>query len=228
MRKNGKQLLLGAIALGSLVVGGNFAKASADGLAFTPYEVNECSINYKTEQKVILIDPGHGGNDSGAVNPETGDKEAQFNMEIALNVKRRLEENGFKVILTRYYHKEFYEIYERVNMANEGDYMFFLSIHNNSSEAHKGNGTETYYNWEGATSDIAKRISKKIANNIDTTDRGAFLTPYFTKRINKPAVLVECEFIDNKEGLEKIKNKQDEISIGIVEGLLEGFEANGL
>lgn len=219
----GKQLILTGITLGSLLTGGLFPSKKTyayNNSGIDSYQLDDDSINYYKQKKTILIDPGHGGNDAGAVNPNTGEKESVFNMEIALNVKRRLEEQGYEVILTRYYHKDFYEIYERVNIANQGDYDFFLSIHNNASETHKGNGVEAYYNNLGSAKEIANNMVNNICNNIESPNRGTFVTPYFNGRINTPSILIECEFVDNEEGLEKLKNMQDEISKGIVDSIV--------
>ena len=224
MRVNKKQLSIGVIALGTILTGGLISGTTpyaSEKVTSLVYNLSEECIVRKEEKKLIMIDPGHGGYDAGAVNPITGDREAQYNMEIALKVKHKLELEGYQVVLTRYYHREFYEIYERVNMGNTGDHVFFLSIHNNATKSHKGTGTETFYNGYGNAKDIAVKMSQNIANNINSINRGAKETPYFNYNIKKPSVLVECEFIDNAEGLDKIKNKQEEIAKGIVDGLLE-------
>ena len=93
--------------------------------------------------KTIVIDPGHGGKDPGAVSP-TGFYEKTVNMKVAQYLKKDLEKKGFKVILTRY--KDVYlTLQQRVDVAKNHDADLFISIHANSNRSRYVSGIEVYY-----------------------------------------------------------------------------------
>lgn len=91
----------------------------------------------------IVIDPGHGGNDPGAISCR-GMKEKDLNLKIAKYLKEELEARGFKVILTR--DRDVYiSLQGRVNVAKRYKADIFISIHGNSNRSKSLRGTEMYY-----------------------------------------------------------------------------------
>ncbi|RMG68094.1 MAG: N-acetylmuramoyl-L-alanine amidase [Nitrospirae bacterium] len=99
------------------------------------------------EQKVVVIDPGHGGHDPGAIGP-TGLKEKEVTLRIARLLKQILEERyNLKVYLTRS-DDRYLELRERTSIANRRMADLFVSIHANASPRRKTSGIETYLlNW---------------------------------------------------------------------------------
>lgn len=108
--------------------------------------------------KRVVIDPGHGGFDSGAVGP-TGLKEKDVTLDLAQRLKRRISEKGkIKCFLTRtgdYY----IPLSERTVIANQYQADLFVSIHINANENRKAHGCETYYCSETASSKEAARVA---------------------------------------------------------------------
>lgn len=94
--------------------------------------------------RTVVIDPGHGGHDPGAIGP-TGVKEKDVNLAIAKALKQRLEQSGFveKVVLTRY-DDRFIPLEERTAIARKHKADLFISIHCNSSKNKNAHGIETY------------------------------------------------------------------------------------
>lgn len=111
---------------------------------------------------IVVLDPGHGGIDSGAVSKE-GDKESELNFQMAEKIKEKLEEKGFAVFFTRKgdyqlykttdYHTDFNkdgsitskdELYTRTIFANNHYADLFISLHHNSNEDASAQGTEIY------------------------------------------------------------------------------------
>jgi N-acetylmuramoyl-L-alanine amidase len=90
----------------------------------------------------IVIDPGHGGKDPGAMGPD-GLMEKDVVLRIARKLKRKLEEGGFDTILTRKT-DTFIPLDERTAIANTQKADFFVSIHTNASHSVKTRGIETY------------------------------------------------------------------------------------
>ncbi len=93
--------------------------------------------------KTIVIDPGHGGKDPGAISPR-GLKEKDVNLKVAKLLKEELEKKGFVVYLTRT--KDVYlSLQRRVEFAREKNADLFISIHANSNRNRRVNGVEVYY-----------------------------------------------------------------------------------
>ncbi len=92
----------------------------------------------------VLIDPGHGGEDYGAIFEQT--KEAHLILDLALNIKNRLARNPLlKIELTRYTDTSL-SLQDRAQLANQFDIM--ISLHGNSSHVPTASGTEVYFEGE--------------------------------------------------------------------------------
>ncbi len=96
----------------------------------------------RTRPLRIVVDPGHGGKDPGAVG-RSGLREADVVLDIARILKERLEEMGFDVILTRD-RDVFISLAERTEIASRSGADLFLSIHANASPARRAHGVEVY------------------------------------------------------------------------------------
>ncbi|GBE35305.1 N-acetylmuramoyl-L-alanine amidase AmiC precursor [bacterium BMS3Bbin06] len=103
------------------------------------------------ERKIVVIDPGHGGSDPGAIS-RRGLREKDVTLDIAKRLKRTLEEYyNLKVYLTRD-RDRFISLDERTRFANRKDADLFVSIHSNASHTRKTRGFETYLlNWTNDT-----------------------------------------------------------------------------
>ena len=99
----------------------------------------------------IIIDPGHGGKDPGAIS-RGGVKEKDVVLDIAQRVKENLEQKGIKVTMTRQ-SDEFVSLEERTQIASRSKADFYVSIHANSSRNKKVQGMEIYYPREMSASE---------------------------------------------------------------------------
>lgn len=115
----------------------------------------------------IVIDPGHGGVDTGAGNGRYN--ESSFTLDYAKTLKTVLEEEGFKVKLTREddVQIEHYGEGSRTGIAYETKAKLYLSIHLNSSGSKNQNGVEIYRAY-GANNDYAKVLADNIVTNANT------------------------------------------------------------
>ncbi len=103
--------------------------------------------------KVVVIDPGHGGKDPGAVGRKQRAQEKEINLALALKLQQLLEkELGITAILTRS-DDRFVSLQDRTRFANERKADLFVSIHVNSSTSTASKGIETYYLSTAQTSD---------------------------------------------------------------------------
>ncbi|MBN2013213.1 N-acetylmuramoyl-L-alanine amidase [candidate division KSB1 bacterium] len=118
---------------------------------------DELGIKFNT----IILDPGHGGKDSGAMS-RNGIKEKDITLDIALRLKKIINDDGqFKVYLTR--EKDvFVPLEERTAFANQKQGDLFISIHANSHESPDKTGIETYY--LSATEDADSRAVAAMEN----------------------------------------------------------------
>jgi N-acetylmuramoyl-L-alanine amidase len=179
------------------------------------------------QTKVIVIDPGHNfGGDDGAYATNNGINYAErdLNMQVAVKLKAKLEEQGYKVIMTRNSSEmEKVDVTEsltkRVNIANNANADLFVSIHHNSASA-AASGVEVYYSskpqdeaFGGGYNDsrisisknMASSISAALANNTGAINRGGKDGNLFVCRnTTMPAVLIECGFITNPDEAQKL------------------------
>jgi N-acetylmuramoyl-L-alanine amidase len=126
-------------------------------LDFTEIEVPKSFVG---RRKIIVIDPGHGGHDPGAM--ANGLREKDINLKVALKLKSLLEKDPrFKVYLTRE-DDRFIPLYDRTLIALEKKADLFISIHTNASENPNLSGTYIYtLNLRGATSKLAKMVEER-------------------------------------------------------------------
>jgi len=107
----------------------------------------------------IVLDPGHGGHDPGAISPVNGIREKDLVLDIAYRVKKLLESEGYEVYLTR--NSDLYlPLEERTAFANGKQADLFVSIHINSSRKRRSKGISTYY-LNFATDEEAERVAAK-------------------------------------------------------------------
>jgi len=181
--------------------------------------------NVKQNKFSVVIDPGHGGPDPGAVGIG-GIRETDVVLEVSKIVKELLSEKGIKVSLTRKSEVDL-DLPPRVSFANNIDADVFVSIHANASRGKRKdiNGLETFYyrGWKGRL--LAKRIQKQILRvSPGSPDRGVKQGRFYViKNTRMPAVLVEIGFLTGRldaRRLEKNSHRK-RIAYAIAKGILE-------
>ena len=181
--------------------------------------------NIKQNKFFVVIDPGHGGPDPGAIGIG-GIRETDVVLEVSKLVKELLSEKGVKVRLTRKNEVEL-DLPPRVSFANNMDADVFVSIHANASRGKRRdiNGLETFYfrGWRGRL--LAKRIQKQILRvSPGSPDRGVKQGRFYViKNTKMPAVLVEIGFLTGRldaRRLEKAAHRK-RIAYAISKGILE-------
>lgn len=147
----------------------------------------------------IVIDPGHGGKDPGAVGPNDL-KEAHVNLAVALKVAEKLRKAGVEVKLTRT-SDVFVDLQPRCDIANSWMADYFVSIHCNAAGTPQAHGAETYcYKFGGKGEILAKAIQAELIAATSRANRGVKTANYYVlRRTNMPAVLTELAFISNLE-----------------------------
>ncbi len=130
------------------------------------YESGTLSVKEPVDHsvRVIVIDPGHGGRDPGAIGKVLKAKEKDINLAVSLKLKALLErELGVKVLMTRE-DDRFVSLNDRTRFANENHADLFISIHANASKSTSSKGAETYYLSTAMTSDA--RAVEALENQV--------------------------------------------------------------
>jgi N-acetylmuramoyl-L-alanine amidase len=178
-------------------------------------------------KKVIVVDAGHGGTDSGAVG--NGLYEKNINLDTSLRLEKRLKLAGVNVVMTRRT-DVFIELSNRVKIARDNNGEMFVSIHVNSGGGH---GTETYYyesagapgsTYSSKSKKLAELIQKRMISTLGTTDRGTKDGDFHVLRENgMTSTLIELGFIDNSSDANKLgsaawrENASKAIYLGILD-----------
>lgn len=185
--------------------------------------------------KRIVIDPGHGGNDSGAIGP-TGVMEKTVTLNVALELRRLLEAEGAEVIMTRETDRtvsdkgakasDVEELGARVEVANRIGADIFISIHADSFTRPEARGTTGYYyskSTSGRGRELADCIRRNLVEQLGTPSRGTQpCNFYVVKNTNMPATLIELGFISNKDE-EALLNSEDGVRRA-AQGIFDGIE----
>ena len=185
--------------------------------------------------KVIVVDAGHGGSDSGAL--KLGVKESDLNLEIVLQLKAMFEAAGdksIKVYYTRLKDKKL-SLQERAALSNKANADLFISIHNNSSSSgsfNYQNGTMVLYSPsdknEFNSKGFAKICLENIVKSAGSTDLGLRGDDdlHVVRVPEAPAVLIEAGYMTNYKELDKLQDKgyQKKLAQGIYNAIMEAFE----
>ena len=166
----------------------------------------------------FIIDPGHGGKDSGAVRSEVYEK--TLTLSTAKKVEEQLRDKGASVTMTRT-DDTFIPVEERVQLSNSTTANAFISLHYNTFKDQSIRGIDTFYNNVDETQKLAETIQSSLVNHVEFTNRGAKQASYQVLRENEqPALLIELGFISNSEERKLVRTDtyQEKAAKGIVSG----------
>lgn len=176
---------------------------------------------------VVVLDPGHGGEDSGAICGAVMEKD--LTLDVAKRASRLLRAAGFRTVMTRET-DHYVSLEERASLANRNDDSLFISIHFNDNKTSSTAGIETYFSpgqlpqrwlfsWlpflQQSASNPLTAKSEQLASFLQTAllgQTGAVNRGIKTERfyvianVRHPAVLVEGGFITNPEELASLRN----------------------
>ena len=153
------------------------------------------------------LDFGHGGKDPGAIGP-TNLKESDVALKIGMIIKENLENALEKVITTREDDK-YYSLDYRTKKANNENCDYFISIHLNSATNSSAKGCEVWlYNENSKLKNLANNLCNNLSTKMDTPNRGVKYSKNLSvlKNTKMPALLIEIDFISNKEVENNLRN----------------------
>ena len=193
---------------------------------------------------VVVLDPGHGGQDSGAMCG--GVMEKDLTLDVARRVDRLLDADGVATLMTRL-GDSYVSLADRAAFGNRAKDSIFISIHFNEDNKPVASGVETYYaahqinsgstfaSWlpflsrPPATSpkpesqSLAGFIQEALVARTRSVDRGTQPKQFFViANVSSPAVLIEGGFITNKDELSKLATEdyRDQLAAAVADGIL--------
>jgi N-acetylmuramoyl-L-alanine amidase len=198
---------------------------------------------------VVVLDPGHGGQDSGAMCG--GMLEKDLTLDVARRIDRLLNSEGIATLMTRV-GDSYVSLADRAAFANRVRNCIFVSIHFNEDNQPVATGVETYYaahqitagsflaSWlpflwrpfsdspNAESQDLAGLIQEALVARTRALDRGTQARQFFViANVTSPAVLIEGGFLTNKEDISKLATEdyRDQIAAAVADGILRYRDA---
>jgi N-acetylmuramoyl-L-alanine amidase len=193
---------------------------------------------------VVVLDPGHGGQDSGAMCG--GIMEKDLTLDLARRVDRLLDSQGVATLMTRI-GDSYVSLADRAALGNRTSDSIFVSIHFNEDNKPVASGVETYYaahqigsgstlaSWlpffsrppsnspKPESQSLAGFIQEALVARTRSIDRGTQAKQFFViANVTSPAVLIEGGFITNKDELSKLATEdyRDQLAAAVADGIL--------
>ncbi len=171
----------------------------------------------------VVIDPGHGGGDPGAVGIG-GLQEKEVTLAVSQQVVALLKQKGVNAVLTRSNDREI-ELAPRVQFADQANADVFVSIHANAFDANRTdvNGIETYY-YAGEGQSLARTIQNNLLQELGARDRGVKQANFYVIRYtDMPAALVEIGFVTGAEDAARLASStgRSKIAQAIARAILQ-------
>ena len=185
---------------------------------------------------VIVIDAGHGGSDPGKVG-ESGVLEKDINLSIAVKLRNRLEQKGFRVVMTRETDAGLYsenadnkkreDMQVRVRMISEAEPDFVVSIHQNSFPDVGCKGAQVFYYKDSEKSkklaEILQKAFPEVLGDGNTRQAKANSDYYLLRKTTCPIVIAECGFLSNASEEALLRNDvyQEKVAEALCLGILQ-------
>ena len=211
-------------------------------LSFLVLNISFLKVNAEENNKVIVIDPGHGGIDGGAKS-ENGVIEKDINLSISLKTKAALESKGYKVIMTRsedvglytegkkVREKKIEDLGNRVKIKKDNKCDAFISIHQNMFPQKNCKGAQVWSANNEPSQKLGRIIQQKFKEEVDQNNkREAKVAKKEYKILNDgyegASVIVECGFLSNPEECELLgkEDYQNKIANTLANAIDEYFK----
>lgn len=179
----------------------------------------------EAERVTVVIDAGHGGEDSGAV--ANGLVEKELNLEVAKKLEAMLQMSDVDVVMTRSEdvllsdgateRKKLHDLLTRVKIAKQYDKCIFISIHMNKFPLEECHGLQVFYSENNEKSRSLAETLRAYALQTDDKN-GRVIKPsgkniYVLDRLECPAVLVECCFLSNSYDASRITDEKEQTKL---------------
>ena len=203
------------------------------------YNDGSSFINASTtakNERIIIIDAGHGGADGGAVASD-GTIEKDLNLEVALCLNEELIALGYKTVMTRTedvstdtaddskFNKQ-EDIKNRLSLMNKYKTAVFISVHMNKYSTSQPNGAQVFYAAVEGSEQLAGFIQSSIKTNVQQSNKRVIKPTdkniYLLRNATVPAVIVECGFLSNQNDLNNLKSQEYRKSLALA--IAKGYQ----
>lgn len=177
---------------------------------------------------VLVIDPGHGGIDGGAIS-DNGSKESDINLAISLKLRALAELLGQPLVMTRCDdsirseyadYSEHEDLVHRTEIVNGTPGAILISVHQNDYPTGQPSGAQVLYAASPGSENLGKRCHQNLISQLDPQNRRvaepAPKSLYITSHVVCPAILVECGFMSNNFEVQKLCSDSYQCSIALV------------
>jgi N-acetylmuramoyl-L-alanine amidase CwlD len=196
-------------------------------MAWRPGGVTTAEAPMSTNPRLIVIDPGHGGSDTGAMH--NGLVEKVLTLDISMRLRTILTSRGWTVKMTRERDVDVVapdddartELQGRCDVANNAGARLFVSVHINAFTTSDLNGTTTYY-YKPGDETFAEAVQHRLIPLLGTKDDGVkHENLYVVRHTTMPAILVETAFLSNPDDAAKLRNPAflQNVAEGIADGI---------
>lgn len=176
-------------------------------------EVISASADLNDDEKIIVIDAGHGGEDGGT-SGKTGVLEKDINLQISLLLEELFKDAGYNVIMTRdgdysigdaeldtVSKRKASDIKKRVEICNSSGADCVISIHQNYFEEDKYSGAQVFYGSNDGSKALAEAVQLRLREDVQPENtrevKPGGESIYLLKNTTIPAIIVECGFLSN-------------------------------
>ncbi len=175
-------------------------------------------IEVPSKKTLVVIDPGHGGTDSGAI--AHGAQEKSLALDTSKRLQSYLKKTGYYTVLTRAADTAL-NLYQRPEALNQYEDIILVSIHYNYADSASASGIETFYQ-NVASRTLANNVQREMIRATGAKNRGVKTAKFVVIRSStRPAILVEGGFLTNSTEAKKVKQSsyRDKIALGIGRGV---------
>lgn len=207
-------------------------------IGFNVMSVQVWATENDANSPIILIDPGHGGIDGGAVS-KSGTLEKDINLQISLKIKDKLQKQKYNTFLTREVDEGLYDkgktvrekkiqdLNKRVKMKEETGCNIFISIHQNMFPQGKYKGSQVWYASNDDSKILAEITQESFINNLDSTNKrqckpAGNMYKILRNEEKCASIIIECGFISNFEEEQLLKS--DEYQQKIADAVLKAVD----
>jgi len=188
-------------------------------------------LHTAADPAILVIDPGHGGEDGGAIALDGSVSESSLNLEIALRLNDLMHFLGHPTVMTRtadvsihspsaqnIREKKVSDLHNRVALVNKTENARLLSIHQNSLPSSTvTHGAQVFWNSREGADTWAQSVQDALNTSInignDKMTKPIPNTIYLMKNITVPGILVECGFLSNPDETHRLQQENYQLRL---------------
>lgn len=190
----------------------------------------ECCRPKEVYDRILVVDAGHGGKDTGTPAISGTWEEKDYNLDFVQKIEENWDMENCKVYLTRWDDSQI-SLSSRVDFANKVEADWFVSVHCNGTDEYEGTGLEALYKtnaYKKQSREMAQLCMEELEKETGFSNRGLLdgQKIYIVRNANMPMILLEMGFLSDMENLSFMKKEanRDKMAKAVCKALREGME----